>query len=483
MIDVVHTKQGKSFAGLVAYLLEGSKGQENPERVAWTETRNLATDRAKTAARVMAATALDQSRLKSEAGIPSTGRKSKNHVLHYTLSWAEDQQPSREEMMRAVNGSLASLGEKKGKKGGRKGKAGREAVRDQFASEHQILVVAHEDTDQPHVHVVVNRVHPEHGVMLPTSNDFKLLSRWAEKYERETGGIIVDQRAINNAARDREETVPGQKRVPRDVYELEGSANDNRPAAQKIREEQRAKDAELAKESAVQRAEQKHAWSRLSEVQQDRKRKHLASSGDQIRTAMRRARDTFKGDFVTLYHEHRAATRAFERSEEHLAGKAVNALKAVLSLKAPVNVLWSKGARAAQLERAQGQQKRELEARQNEAVEKARQDTIAKLDAARSRIAHLYNRERAELILKQRVAKAELRKKWQARQAERKQAWEAHQKTIEATPPEKRHGAQTTTPNKAMKTAAEQQMQRMRKAREERNRARKDKDRGGDRGR
>ena len=86
MIDVVHSKQGKSFRGLVAYLLEGSKGEENPDRVAWTETRNLACANPMTAARVMAATALDQDRLKAGAGVKKTGRKSKNHVLHYTLS-------------------------------------------------------------------------------------------------------------------------------------------------------------------------------------------------------------------------------------------------------------------------------------------------------------------------------------------------------------------------------------------------------------
>ena len=88
MIDVVHTKQGKSFQGLVAYLLEGSKGAENPERVAWTETRNLATTKPVLAARVMAATALDQHRIMREAGTP-TRRKSTSHVLHYTLSGPE----------------------------------------------------------------------------------------------------------------------------------------------------------------------------------------------------------------------------------------------------------------------------------------------------------------------------------------------------------------------------------------------------------
>ncbi len=453
MIDVVHTKQGKSFQGLVAYLLEGSKGQENPERVGWTETRNLATDRPQSAARVMAATALDQARLKEEAGISNTGRKSKNHVLHYTLSWAEDQDPSREEMMRAVDGSLAVLGEKAGKKGGRNGKAGREAVRDQFASEHQVLVVSHADTAHPHVHVVVNRVHPEHGVMLPTSNDFKRLSRWAEKYERETGGILIDQRAINNAARDREESVPGQKRVPRDVYELEGASNDNRPATQRVRDEQRAKDAKLARESAEQRAAQKQEWTQLSADHRARVQDHRTSSKDEIRRAMRHARDSFKDDWATLYHEHRAATQAFERREDNLAGKAINALKAALSLRAPVNVLWSKGARKAQLERAQEQQKAELAARQRGAVEQARKDELARVSAARERLTHLYNRKRAELILRQRVAKAELQQKWKAREAERKAAWERHHKQMAALPEARQHGEQTVDPNERIARA------------------------------
>ncbi len=453
MIDVVHTKQGKSFMGLVAYLLEGSKGQENPERVAWTETLNLATDRPKTAARVMAATAMDQSRLKAEAGIKSTGRKSKNHVMHYTLSWAEERQPSPEEMMRAVNGSLAVLGEKKGRKGGRKGKAGREAIRDQFANEHQALVVAHEDTDNLHVHVVVNRVHPEHGVMLPSSNDFKKLSRWAEKYELENGGIIIDQRALNNAARDRQESVPSQKRVPRDVYEIESAANDNRPATDQLREEQRFKDAKLAKESSALRAKQKEGWAKLSADHQERLKDHRKASGDQIRRAMQGARDIYKDDWATLYHEHNASTRAFERNEERVAGKAINALKAVLSLTAPVNVLWSKGARKIQLERAQDQQRRELNTRQRESVEKARAEAASKSDVARARLTHVYNRNRAELILKQRVAKARLREKWKAREAERKQAWEAHHRDMAALPESKQHGAQTVNANDKIKRA------------------------------
>lgn len=400
MIDVVHTKQGKSFAGLISYLLEGEKGAENLERVAWTETRNLATDNPKTAGRVMAATALDQDRIKSEAGIKNTGRKSKNHVLHYTLSWASDQEVSREEMMRAVNGSLASLGETAGKKGGRRGKAGRTAVRDHFASEHQVLVVAHEDTPEPHVHVVVNRVHPEHGVVLPTSNDFKILSRWAEKYERETGGILIDQRAINNAARDRGESVSGQKRVPRDAFELQAGVNDNHPATHQLKKAQRGKDAALAKESAWARADRKSAWEQLVEDHRWRKGEVRASIPEQVRVARRHARDGFSEQWATLYHEHKVASAAFDRREEHLAGKAMNALKALLSLRAPFNVLWSSGARRSVLEDAQQAQKRELAARQKHAEELAERETRARLQAEFVKLAHRFTRERAELILR-----------------------------------------------------------------------------------
>lgn len=471
MISVVHTKQGKSFLGLTRYLLEGEKGQENPDRVAWTQTRNLGTDRPMTAARVMAATALDQDRLKGAAGIKNTGRKSKNHVLHYTLSWAEGQEVTPDQMMAAVEGSLSALGEKAGKKGGRGKKNGRTAVRDQFATEHQVLVVAHNDTPgKEHVHVVVNRVHPEHGVMLPSSNDFKRLSRWAERYERENGGIIVDKRAINNAARDRHETVFGQKRVPRDVYELEGGANDNRPPTARLRQEQRQKDAKLAKHSAELRASHKQEWAELAANHQARKRDHQAAFGGRIRKAMQTARDLYTNDFATLYYEHRVATEAFKRNEERLAGKAINALKAVLSLKAPVNVLWSQGARKVQLALAQAQQERELEARQREAVERARDVEIAKLNAERVRLTHVYNRERAELIIKQRAAKAELREKWKTRESERKQAWEAHRREMAALPPDKRYGVQTLEPDEVMKKAADQHMERMRKRREERDR-------------
>ena len=89
----------------------------------------------------MAATAMDQHRLKQEAGIPATGRKSAQSVLHLSLSWhpEEREQISDAEMRRAADGALKALG----------------------ASDRQALIIRHTDEEQPHIHILVNRVSPQ----------------------------------------------------------------------------------------------------------------------------------------------------------------------------------------------------------------------------------------------------------------------------------------------------------------------------------
>ena len=48
--------------------------------------------------------------LKWRAGGARRGRKLTKPVLHYSLSWAQDETPDRREMSRAVDGSLEALG-------------------------------------------------------------------------------------------------------------------------------------------------------------------------------------------------------------------------------------------------------------------------------------------------------------------------------------------------------------------------------------
>ena len=80
-------KRRASFQGAAASLLHDKGRPTRPERVAWTQSHNLALDDPELCWRIMAATALDQDRLKQQAGIKATGRKSDQPVLHLTLSW------------------------------------------------------------------------------------------------------------------------------------------------------------------------------------------------------------------------------------------------------------------------------------------------------------------------------------------------------------------------------------------------------------
>ena len=52
--------------------------------------------------------------------------------------------------------------------------------------EHQALLVAHEDK-HPHVHVMLNVVHPETGLRLDDNFERRRAQAWALDYEREQG--------------------------------------------------------------------------------------------------------------------------------------------------------------------------------------------------------------------------------------------------------------------------------------------------------
>jgi len=73
-------KKGHSFNGAFAYYLhdkrqEGEARRETAERVAWTETRNLAVASPDVARRVMIATASQADALKKAAGVKAAGPK------------------------------------------------------------------------------------------------------------------------------------------------------------------------------------------------------------------------------------------------------------------------------------------------------------------------------------------------------------------------------------------------------------------------
>ena len=235
---------GRSFGGVADYCLHDPRlpGEahhpESAERVEWTETRNLATSEGERAARIMAATAEASPELKRLAGGVATGRKLEKPVCHYSLSWAKDEKPDRQEMRRAAQASLKALGMER----------------------HQALIVSHRD-GQPHVHVIANRVDPESGKAAGLSRSKLRLSKWAERYEREQGKIRCPARERNNKRREAGERVVDGRghsggRFRRERMSPQREPREVIPAEREGPERERV---------AWQRAEERMHWERIQQ--------------------------------------------------------------------------------------------------------------------------------------------------------------------------------------------------------------------------
>ncbi len=131
--------------------------------------------------RVMQGLTADAPALKAMAGISARGRKLKKPYPHIVLSWPEGTEaPPKQDMLSAVGGALKSI---------------------RLDNRHYAVCAAHTDTACPHVHVAVNRVDPETGRAVNLdAGATKRLSRWAEQYERDHGGIVVPTRVERRKA-------------------------------------------------------------------------------------------------------------------------------------------------------------------------------------------------------------------------------------------------------------------------------------------
>jgi hypothetical protein len=196
MVPKINAK-GKSFKGLAAYLLHDKDGAATSGRVAWVETVNLLTGDPDLAWRAMAATAMAASYLKAQAGVKKTGRNSNDSALHISLSWDPTENPDRKEMAAFARRALQAI----------------------KADDRQAMVICHTDTKYPHVHLIINRVSPTDGRMLPGWNEKMALSTLALAYEKENGAVLCPERAVNMAKRAKGEFVRGKKDIPRPEFE------------------------------------------------------------------------------------------------------------------------------------------------------------------------------------------------------------------------------------------------------------------------
>jgi hypothetical protein len=413
MVPKIHAK-GSSFVGLGKYVLHDKDGAETSQRVEWTQTRNLATQDPELAFRLMAATAMDAERLKANAGVKNTGRKSNKSVLHVTLAWHPDEGEdlTREEMMRAADLAIRALG----------------------AQDRQAVIVSHNDELQKHLHLVIGRVSPDDGRMLSSSKEKLRLSRFALEYERERGEILCEDRALNWEARDRGEYTRGEKDTPRHIYERH-IANDDRPGSAEHHRWQREKDRVVGKEQQTIRDKQAVAWAKLQSDHKARRAKIFAHQKRETHKARNAIREEYKAThWKQIFHEHLAELRAFERDEKSFLGRMKNRVRAIdfkelvrsddrrKSISDAFTALSSSGARLQWLKQNQAKREKALKAEQrdkeNAAARMIREDTRAELTKARQ----AFTAERAALAFRCTGEAAKLKVQWKTRRQQRESA-------------------------------------------------------------
>ena len=138
------------FAGLVKYITDE---QSKQERVGYQAITNCHSDNPLVAATEVANTQAQNRRAASDK------------TYHLIISFRAGENP-REEVLKAIEARICvGLG----------------------YGEHQRVSAAHHDTDNLHVHVAINKIHPTRYTIHDPYNDHKTLGQLCEKLEREFG--------------------------------------------------------------------------------------------------------------------------------------------------------------------------------------------------------------------------------------------------------------------------------------------------------
>jgi len=183
------------------YLEVGRSGREY-DRVDWIASRNLCDiDDPEIAGRLMEATADQSLRIQKP-------------VYHVSIAFDPNDTVSRPRMELVADRVLDNLG----------------------LREHQAMFVAHRDREHAHVHIVVNRVHPDTGVAWERWQDYPKIERTLRGMERELGlrevpgrlyrapGHELPERALETSgerhARERTHEMSFREKVHRHLPEL-----------------------------------------------------------------------------------------------------------------------------------------------------------------------------------------------------------------------------------------------------------------------
>ena len=178
-------------------------------RVGWSMALNVGRATPEQAWKVMQSTT-ESAKLLKEANGVRAGKACTKPVYHYSITWPDSDAPSNALQKQAVQESLKVLG----------------------MEDHEAIAVQHLD-GKPHVHVMVNLIHPETGISASTAveqangkkaskltNSHKRLRKWANQFEKANGLRITETSKLNEERRQKGEKV-NARRKNRAVYERE----------------------------------------------------------------------------------------------------------------------------------------------------------------------------------------------------------------------------------------------------------------------
>lgn len=415
MVPVIKTGRSIKYTALYFLRDKRQEGQAPPltaDRVAWAQPINLPTDDPERAWRMMATTVIKANELKAGAGVKNTGNKLQKPVAHYSLSWHPSENPTRAEQMEAAHETLKLLG----------------------VAEHQALVVRHTDTDEPHIHIMVNRVHPTDGRAALLPNSKRVLSRWAEDYERRRGKIFCPQRVVNNARRAAGEKV-FSPRVERPVYEFR-QATGQRPTAAMIQAEQQTQDAQLAQ--AGRDMHQAHAkqWAALKLAYSQAKGRLYRDADKRTEDRTAEVKADFKPEWGALFRQERAEQRSFQARERSLIGRVWNMAATAREIRrqgeeVPGGILgmafavFSRGERENALAAGHRGRRMDLAGRVSQATRAERQQIRRQTKKAADALRDTFLKQCAELKAEQDRQRVTLKDQWRARNEARKTAYAA----------------------------------------------------------
>ncbi|MEO1407271.1 MAG: relaxase/mobilization nuclease domain-containing protein, partial [Pseudomonadota bacterium] len=309
----------------------------------------------------------------------------------------------------------------------------------QFADEHQVAMWGHSDTGKPHLHISINRIHPQTGRLLPDSMDYQRAQKWALEFSKRHGtDHKTPLREENAKLRQQGEYVKGPRRKSRNAFEMEKAlkavSNDNSRVQAAI-DHEKAKDAVLAKRQRNMAAMHQRERDVLVAAHKERKAAIARRQQRQANAEKAAVRELFRPRMRELYRQQEAERRTFDSLETNMFGRAANMVKAVKLSAQDVSehksaiisrtfrILTNAGERKAFFERAQERARAALLAErrqeQDDRLNTLREAYSAKQDANRA----VLFKERSDLLARQAADKLRMAEAWKQRQPERMVAY------------------------------------------------------------